>query len=316
MDKDFHFSTVYVLARWAGFNPGNTKAIATSSQFVDDNVLGTAPVGKRISGHEVWQNIVDLKDNNEVWIPFHFLPGLEGTSISEKLVCKKNSVFANKLISSLPDFTDNISLFQLGIALHVFADTWAHREFSGVLTNENTVNNFDVTFPDNTPLETLIKKDFVVSLPPLGHANAGHLPDLPYISWQCNPTFQDGRNNWDEFTEAAQEIYKVLASKSQSTQTELTIQQIELLHDAFRTIQYPDFNARNDEWIRLIGRNEFAFSDFSDEDKDINYSPRFILDDENFPDQFYEALDNHYNLVNDELNDNGININESFSKFI
>jgi hypothetical protein len=31
MDIDFHFSTVYVLARWAGFGSDNARLLATCS---------------------------------------------------------------------------------------------------------------------------------------------------------------------------------------------------------------------------------------------------------------------------------------------
>ena len=37
MDLDYHFGTVYVLSRWAGFGSFNSRTIAASSQLVDDN---------------------------------------------------------------------------------------------------------------------------------------------------------------------------------------------------------------------------------------------------------------------------------------
>lgn len=41
MDLDFHFSTVYVLSRWADFGSNSSRIIATSSQLVDDNFDST-----------------------------------------------------------------------------------------------------------------------------------------------------------------------------------------------------------------------------------------------------------------------------------
>ena len=41
MDIDFHYGTVYVLARWAKFGSGNANLIASASQLVDDNFDST-----------------------------------------------------------------------------------------------------------------------------------------------------------------------------------------------------------------------------------------------------------------------------------
>ena len=38
MDIDYHYGTMYVLSRWAEFGPSNSNIIATSAQFVDDNM--------------------------------------------------------------------------------------------------------------------------------------------------------------------------------------------------------------------------------------------------------------------------------------
>ena len=41
MDIDFHYGTVYVLARWAKFGSENANLIASASQLVDDNFDST-----------------------------------------------------------------------------------------------------------------------------------------------------------------------------------------------------------------------------------------------------------------------------------
>ena len=41
MDIDFHYGTIYVLARWAKFCAANSHIIASSSQLVDDNFDST-----------------------------------------------------------------------------------------------------------------------------------------------------------------------------------------------------------------------------------------------------------------------------------
>ena len=79
MDIDFHFGTTYVLSRWSGFDSRRAKAIAASSQLVDENTLQMAePYQGRPTGHAAWENVTNADHNNDVWIPFHFLPGLSG----------------------------------------------------------------------------------------------------------------------------------------------------------------------------------------------------------------------------------------------
>lgn len=89
MDIDYHYGTMYVLSRWAEFGPSNSNIIATSAQFVDDNMDDNSFSDKaekeaiaqgieiRYSSQNIWNNITG-KGNCEVWIPFHFLPGLRG----------------------------------------------------------------------------------------------------------------------------------------------------------------------------------------------------------------------------------------------
>ena len=97
MDLDYHFGTVYVLSRWADFGSFNARTIAASSQLVDDN-FDTTPfsdaeekkniargIQVRYSCQNVWGNISG-KGNEDIWIPFHFLPGLQGETEAEKLV--------------------------------------------------------------------------------------------------------------------------------------------------------------------------------------------------------------------------------------
>ena len=69
--------------------------------------------------HELWENIAE-KGNEQVWIPFHFLPALEGESETQQLICKKNSCLAQQLSSKLANVSidDADFCFKLGIGLH------------------------------------------------------------------------------------------------------------------------------------------------------------------------------------------------------
>jgi hypothetical protein len=256
MDIDFHFSTIYVLSRWAGFGSHNAKVIAASSQFVDDNIsddpriLATAEKmdadGRiiRYSGHELWENLLNDEGNEQVWVPYHFLPGLQGDTEEEKLVCKKNSILSIALADKLAgiSMSDTDYAFKLGIGLHVLADTWAHQEFSGVITRRNIVlglvfKNFDSELWQ----KVLYFIDGIASIgcnvsEPLGHAAAIHWPDRPYAAWKSQTKFVSGRNNWEEFLEACRCIYKILTNVNGGIPKELTKEQEGLLQDTFRGI--------------------------------------------------------------------------------
>lgn len=151
MDLDYHYSAMYVLSRWAKFGSANSQIIATSCQLVDDNFdenpLSDAGedeelargVTVRYSSQNVVGNVTG-KGNKEIWIPFHFLPGLEGETEEEKLTCRKNSPLAQKLADRILETTlDNSDFgFRIGIGLHAYADTWAYQGFSGLKDSINT----------------------------------------------------------------------------------------------------------------------------------------------------------------------------------
>lgn len=151
MDLDYHYSAMYVLSRWAKFGSANSQIIATSCQLVDDNFdenpLSDAGedeelargVTVRYSSQNVVGNVTG-KGNKEIWIPFHFLPGLEGETEEEKLTCRKDSPLAQKLADRILETTlDNSDFgFRIGIGLHAYADTWAYQGFSGLKDSINT----------------------------------------------------------------------------------------------------------------------------------------------------------------------------------
>ncbi|WP_196592338.1 DUF6765 family protein [Pectinatus frisingensis] len=324
MDIDFHFGTIYVLSRWAGFNEENSKIIATSSQFVDDN-MDENPIKKliytkdaakydndddiikRYSGHARWQDLSD-EGNKHVWVPYHFLPSLEGNTEEEKLICKKNSTTANELALLISDSTlENNNLFKLGIGLHVYADTWAHQEFSGITDRDNNIiHNIEVIVPEMDELEK--NEDGTLSevldkVKPLGHGSAVHFPDRPYIKWKSDEKFSEGRANWDEFMEAAQQIYNVLLKYNKGKAEIFSVYQRDVLLDRFKSTMNEDCEQRNEDWMKYVKNpdNYFGITELSDNDKKISYDKNLILDNKDNRINFYKALDEHYNWVKDKL---------------
>ena len=145
MDLSYHYSLMYVLSRWAKFGSANANIIATSCRLVDDNYDQNplsdageeAELAKGVNVRYSSQNLlgsVTGKGSKETWIPFHFLPSLEGEGQEEKLTCRKNSPLARKLADRLLETTlDNSDFgFRLGIGLHAYLDTWAYQGFCGL----------------------------------------------------------------------------------------------------------------------------------------------------------------------------------------
>lgn len=326
MDLDFHYGTMYVLSRWAGFGSQSAQLIATSSQLVDDNYDTNAfsdkaeeediarGVNVRYSCQNIWANVSGY-GNEEIWIPFHFLPGLEGESEAERLVCKKHSVLAEELKRRMNGITlDNPNyVFRLGIAGHVLADTWAHQEFAGINDAINQVQEL-LFSRQGSMLKKMIGEVFDSSLAakvmdlvmPLGHAAAVHCPDIPYLWWRTSRRFFNGRKNWDEFLEAASELCEVLQKVSGVEVTGLSREQRIKLMTCFKTIQSRDIGDRYAAWVDRIQHNYFEFGDFDDGDKHAAYSSGTIFADPDWRRQFYEEINDHYFWVKGKLIDNGI----------
>lgn len=328
MDLDFHYGTVYVLARWARFCPANANIIATSSQLVDDNIDDNPfsdaeeerniaqGIKVRYSCQNVWGNVTG-KGNCEVWIPFHFLPGLTGETQADRLICKKHSVLANKLRERLLAATlDNSAFgFRLGVGLHVYADTWAHQEFAGINNMVNTVKNLIFGRQGSTVdkmidmiMDTALAKKINSSLGPLGHMAAVHCPDMPFLWWKSGERFTDGRKNWDEFLEASDDMFALLQQVSQEPVTGLSGTQRDMLVACFKGIQSDNITERYNEWIKRIHDNYFDFADFGDEDAAVGYDTGTIMGDMDFRRAFFDEINDHFDWVRSELLANGIDV--------
>lgn len=334
MDIDYHYGTMYVLSRWAKFRSANANIIATSCQLVDDNYddnpfsdqYENSNVADGIKIRYSKQNIVGNvtgKGNAEVWVPFHFLPGLQGNTDAERLICKKNSKLAIALKNRLLKTTlDNARFgFRLGVGLHVYADTWAHQEFAGINNTINKVQN--LIFSTQGSLVQKVLADiagsasifsinkFMTKALPLGHAAAVHCPDMPFLWWKCNERFANGRKNWDEFMEASESIFRILQSVSCEPVTGLSDEQQKLLYRCFKGIQYEDFHQRMEIWLKRIHSNFFQFEDFCQEDTQVEYSPGTIMNDSDWKKKFYDEINDHFDWVLDQLEENDLFILKS-----
>jgi hypothetical protein len=222
MDIDMHYYGTYALARAAGIAADNAHRIATAAEFVDDSTLTEVivhPDGARFRGEPTAHHptellpINDLNDQQNVWVPFHFLPGGGGDSQSQRLVCLKDSPVAKEMVAHhLDSAARPYALALMGITAHVYADTFAHYGFSGVSSRVNRVRPDTLVALNGDPLANPSVDAFFRKFGPqggllanfragiaslvggrlsgitgegaLGHGATATFPDQPYLEWQ------------------------------------------------------------------------------------------------------------------------------------
>ena len=202
MNVQFHYYTIYHLAMHAGFDADSCRVIAYSSQYLDNALVSyrvELPGGayQTLATHHFgfWERSQEL----DVWIPFHFLPAGPDEPGSPRRDGQRNplNVVPNSRNAKqlLVDALKSRDLYRIGIALHTYADSWAHQNFSG--RNEEW-NRVDPSSP----------------LPPIGHAQALRDPDSLDARWE-DPRLlapHDRVDNRARFLAAAGRIYRYLAT--------------------------------------------------------------------------------------------------------
>lgn len=229
MQADFHYYATYCASYLAGHTHEESLAICYSAQFVDRCTksllteikapLQAATTQSQTELLGVSTDIIGLQDITRIWASFHFLPGdlkapvkgLKGYKNKYRLICAPNS----DLLVQTVELAKNKDLQSVGIAMHVLADTWAHRNFAG--TPSMVINNTDGYFfeilPDGSERKVIFSHNpgssddienghFTntvynvgeTTIMNLGHGRAGHLPDYSYIRYKYMPA-------WDRYRE-------------------------------------------------------------------------------------------------------------------
>lgn len=243
MNIEFHYYSLYYLCRNAGFKENEAEIISISSQLVDDC---RAPW--RISGKyplpltEVTQNYSfwDEATGTNIYIPFHFIPGSIDKAAALRLDKKKgkNVVTPDSLQARdiLIHALKSRNLFRIGVALHAYADTWAHQNFSA---HNDEINAFPGT----------------ALLPAIGHLHALKKPDIPPLVWtdeRLKPEFQM-IDNPARYARAAGMIYRFLCTYNHRTFNDESLV-IGTLEELWRgQANKSDGNARASDYIVDLG---------------------------------------------------------------
>lgn len=202
MDIEFHYYITYILAKEAGFSPEDSRTIAYSSQYTDDNTMPYKVVNKEIQtefANYISQTMNIFKPQEEhlqIYSCFHFVPG----DPNKPMACRAdgktnilnttpNSRNSNQLLDEALETGD---LYRIGIATHCYVDTWAHQNFVGY---NNAFNSF------TGALESLI--------PNIGHADVMHHPDIPNLIWEDKRLIPENSrvHNKRRFLKAAEHLF-------------------------------------------------------------------------------------------------------------
>lgn len=284
MQIDFHHATTYVVARDAGFDHADADIIAYACQYVDDATssgtiyFDNRAVYNRISSaHKMFdQRNTEELANHCVWLPFHFLPG-NGALLAdqqptanfiEKIVCTPNSQIAQEMVrDAILEKNRAYALHRLGVTMHVYADTWAHQGFAGVLHRVNEVEHAVKTddskvFPDG--LASTLRNLLDDTIPPLGHGRALTFPDMPFLRWE----YHNGqgkliqRDNQADFLAAAEHMCiamrRYLLGDPDAVVAGLSDDTREQIKGMFANTLLKNGDERHQRWLAAIGNGTFT----------------------------------------------------------
>ena len=264
MDINYHYFVIKTLAYTAGFSADDAQTIAYYSQQVDDfkkcfpiQVRQEPPayfiekkyakkmenglwkVQPHPTGIDVFQSI-EKHYRHTTLAPFHFLPAkslaeLEAesdfTRADYRCVRADNEnaalirLIIEEAVEAVRQQKCEKSLMQLGMALHTFADTYAHCGYSGLDGWENHAAIKGAYNQMTGKEEVSSEERFVYQLlPHIGHANTGHVPDI--CTYQIDVAMKRDENdnvltqhivrdNLQEFVCCAEAVLEILCQAAE-----------------------------------------------------------------------------------------------------
>jgi hypothetical protein len=209
MDIEYHYYISCIIALRAGFHKEEAYKIAYSSQYTDDN---NASLTVRDDANIPYINHIsqtlDITQPEEKLLRihpfFHFFPGNTKEIVNApprrdgKLHLLNTTPGNSNALKLMKWALKSGNLYNIGMATHTFADTYAHQNFAGFKDGFNAMKGF---------LESL--------LPNIGHADAKYAPDIPGRVWtdkRLTSTFQKINNN-ARFLDASEQIYELFRLK-------------------------------------------------------------------------------------------------------
>jgi hypothetical protein len=230
MNIEFHYYITHLIAARAGFRGDDLRILAYVSQFTDDNdeVYKIKEGKKVVYTNRISQTLQPIRSRAgrlDVYPLFHFIPGDSNAERAARKDGKANpfnttpnSANANRIMDAA---LKTKNLYQIGIAAHAYADTWAHQNFVGYKSGFNKFSGF---------VDKII--------PNIGHADAKTKPDQPRLIWDDERLVHSCVNNKERFLEAAGCLFEKLRTMADSTcsATALKADRVSLLDHLARDI--------------------------------------------------------------------------------
>ncbi len=232
MHIDFHYYATYCAAILAGYSHEESLELCAAAQYVDcctrtalKNMkapLSAATTQSSMEMAGLRPGILVWQDVTRIWASFHFLPGDLAAKRERcskqylnkyRMICLPNgALMAGTLRQAKQIGTPQAA----GIAMHILADSWAHRYFAG--TPSLVINNVTADFyevcedgssrkinfrhkvgadePESGKYCSTLPRYTELSVMNLGHGRAGHLPDYSFIKYRYLPAWA----NYEEIT--------------------------------------------------------------------------------------------------------------------
>ena len=178
MDRSFHYYGTYCAAYLAGYSHEESLEICYAATLVDHcsktflkRIGGPSSAATTQLPGEMGQarsDPIGIADTTRIWSAFHFLPydlharvhkGNRRYRDKYRLICGPNG----DLLVDTVNLAQGKGTQAIGLALHVLADTWAHRNFAG--TPSLVINNTNQFFVE------LVPADLVKGAPSPNEAN-------------------------------------------------------------------------------------------------------------------------------------------------
>lgn len=218
MNICYHYYTIKTLAVKAGFSDEEAQQIAYYSQMVDDFHLSNMVIIKEQPPEFFLENNLAWQINDNKWglipcgtgidllkslsahyqehtlVPFHFIPPKDLAALKSmedndrtvyRCVCagEQEDILIHEIVNEASDAVkeqrNTKNLMALGMALHTYADTYAHCHFSGLNGFENEailVKDYNRTEEEKTI--PIVESDIPRILPAIGHAHVETAPDI------------------------------------------------------------------------------------------------------------------------------------------
>lgn len=264
MNITFHYFLVKTLTYFADMTEENGQKVAFYSQMVDDfNMTWDNPydyiwvsnqppdyfISRKLAGKSIvpgcwwfypvttgisinqsfYSEFNDLHQKYTI-TPFHFIPTKPLKEFSkeeprENYRCipadGRNSTKMDTIMAGYKDMDD----MKFGMMLHIFADTYAHQNFSGFMGDENLVE-FNYVHDNSVEPAKVVDTSHCYSklVPPIGHGELYHIPDGFAFEYEAkyDKNLNDGsqvyhRYNMDLFLDCAKKILTMMRERNHQT---------------------------------------------------------------------------------------------------